>query len=617
MCGFVGGKVKSGVINKEIVQKAIRIMSHRGPDEEGMTFSPPFFLGFRRLSVLDPYYSNQPITNENGTLSLVFNGEIYNYEKLRRELQGKGHHFKSRGDSEVILHLYEEEGEACVQRLRGMFAFMVYDRKKDLIFGARDRFGIKPCYYLNNSRLFTVASEAKSLLELMEETPTVNRRAIPHYLSFQYVPEPETMFKGIYKIPPGHYFLYRQDELTIKQYWEVKFSPHQLSFSEHLERTQQAMREAVSLHTQSDVPWGAFLSGGIDSAIIVALLREQHVRVSTFSVGYEEDEYSELSEARQTAEYLETDHQEYLINPQEYWEHLPGLIWHLDDPVADPAAISLYFVARLASSKITVTLSGEGADEVFGGYSIYREPDSLKPLSWIPYPCLQLLGKGAQKLPFNLKGKNYLLRASTPLAERFIGNARIFNEQEKVALLKQKSFASPRVITDPLYRKARDYDQVTSMQYIDLHTWMPGDILAKADKMTMANSLELRVPFLDHHVFEIASTIPTKFKIRGKETKYLLRKAFAHLLPEETSKRPKKGFPVPTRVWLRGPIFNQVRELLMDSSLEPFFNRYYIDKLIREHKRGVKDHSRKLWVLIVMAFWIKQFIKPRTLTRVT
>jgi len=608
MSGFVGGWVRKGVIDKEAVQRATRSMQHRGPDEEKFAWLPPVFFGFRRLKVIDLQKGVQPASNEDGTLHLVCNGEIYNYRELRRELQQRGHRFKSESDSEVILHLYEEDGEDCVHKLRGMFAFCLYDRENGVLFGARDRLGIKPYYYLKNSRFFGIASEAKALLELLKERPPVNRLVVPQYLSFQYIPEPETIFEGIYKVPPGHYFIYREGELSFNRYWEATFNPVKRPLQEYLEMTRDSLREAVRLHTRSDVPWGAFLSGGVDSAIIAALLREQHGSISTFSVGYEEDAYSELSEAREAATHLETDHREYLINPREYWENLPRLIWYFDEPVADPAAISLYFVARMASRKITVTLSGEGADEVFGGYAIYREPGSLRPLTWMPQSALRMLAKGARKLPGSLKGKNYFLRAATPLQERFIGNAHIFSEGEKANLLRQKSFPSPQKITAPLYRKAASYDEVTQMQYLDIHTWMTGDILVKADKMTMANSLELRAPFLDHRVFEMASTIPTEYKIRGKQTKYLLRQAFAHLLPTSTTLRPKKGFPVPTRVWLKGAIYRQVRQLLLDTSLERYFHRQIIDRMLREHQRGVRDHSRKLWVLIVFAFWLERFL---------
>lgn len=607
MCGFVGIWHKSGgTRSRTHFTSMTNTLAHRGPDDERYAHLEHVDLGFRRLKIIDLSGGYQPMYNEDQSLCLVFNGEIYNYRELRDGLRQRGHIFASNADSEVILHLYEEYGEACVNRLRGMFAFCIYDRAENRLFGARDRFGIKPLYYLETANSFALASEAKALLDVPGYSPMVNEAAIPHYLTFEYVPEPETMFKGIYKIPPGHSFVYSGGKLTLSRYWEVNFSPVDKPFAEFLEETRQVMREAVKLHTQSDVPLGAFLSGGIDSTIIVALLRELG-HVSTFSVGYEEAAYSELSEAAETARYLETEHEEYVLEPDEFWAHLPRLIHHFDEPVADPAAISLYFVARMARKKITVTLSGEGADELFGGYAIYMEPRALQPLSMLPPPMLQALGAGSQLLPGFIPGKNYLRRASTPLRNRFYGNAHIFNEDEKRALLKDNQFVPATAVTGPLYDRAAAYDDVTKMQYIDLHTWMVGDILVKADKMTMANSLELRVPFLDHHVFEFASTIPTKYKIRKGLTKYVLRQAFAGIVPPAAVSRPKRGFPVPTRVWLRGPMGKKAEELLMDPSLGQFFSPAPVRKYLSDHRLGKADHSRKIWSLVIFTLWWECF----------
>lgn len=610
MCGFLGVWQKNEKKASLDMEKLTDIFSYRGPDEEGNYSSGSFAVGFRRLQIIDLTTGSQPMFNEDKTLCIVLNGEIYNYIELREELIKKGHKFISNSDTEVLLHLYEEEGEDCVKQLRGMFAFCIYDTRKERLFGARDRFGIKPLFYMENSEVFSLASEAKALLQLPGFEKRVNESAIPNYLSFQFVPEPETMFQDIFKIPPGHSFTYYDGNLNLNRYWKVSFNPGKGSFEDYLEETRHIMRESIKLHTRSDVPLGAFLSGGIDSSIIVALLRELGP-LSTFSVGYEDLRYSELSHAAETARFLETDHEEYLINPREYWDNLPSLVRHLDEPVADPSALSLYFVARMARKKITVTLSGEGADEVFGGYGIYHEPLSLKPLTWLPQPLLSLVGKGAKILPGNIPGKNYLRRASTPLRERFIGNARIFSEEEKKLFLKNDIFPPATAITDPLYDEAEKegYDDVTSMQYIDLQTWMTGDIMVKADKMTMANSLELRVPFLDHHVFEFAATIPTKYKIRKGLTKYLLRQAFSDILPASAVNRPKRGFPVPTRSWLKDALKKEVEEVLADPVLDEYFSRQMINRMIFDHSNGTADNSRKLWVLVVFTIWYNQFMK--------
>jgi asparagine synthase (glutamine-hydrolysing) len=606
MCGFVGIWDKTGKKLPLDINTISETFSHRGPDDASYADLGHGVLGFRRLTIIDlSERGRQPMTNEDGTVTLVFNGEIYNYKPLREELIQRGHRFKSDTDSETILHLYEEEGEECVKRLRGMFAFCLYDSKKKRFFGARDRFGIKPLFYTETGDLFALASEAKAFTRLPGFTPKINAGAIPHYLTFQYVPEPETMFAGVYKIPPAHYFIWQDGSLKLQRYWQVAFNPREdVPFAEFLEGTRHIMRESVRLHTQADVPWGAFLSGGIDSTVIVGLLRELGP-VSTFSVGYEDEGYSELADAAESARYLETDHHEYRIPPEEFWNYLPKLVWHFDDPVADPAAISLYFVARMAKKKITVTLSGEGADEVFGGYGIYRESLDLRPLARMPRPLL----KAAHGLmPSFMPGKNYVRRASTPIEERYFGNALIFSEAEKQALLKNKKYPHPTRVTAPFFKEAAGYDDVQKMQYIDLHTWMVGDILVKADKMTMANSLELRVPYLDHHVFEYAATIPTKYKIQGRLTKVTLRQAFADLVPPAAVNRPKRGFPVPTRVWLRGPLAGEVASLLDDPALDEYFDRAYIRKLIADHREGRADNSRKIWTLVIFAFWRLQFI---------
>ncbi len=612
MSGFLGiWRKNSGIVFPDM-KGLTSVMAHRGPDGYGQFISWPAAFGYRGLKIIDLSEGRQPFFNEDHSLCLVCNGTIYNYLQLRQELIDRGHRFQSEGDTEVVLHLYEEEGENCVNRLRGTFAFCIYDRVEKLFFGARDRFGNKPLYYVETEDYFAVASEAKALLGLPGCPRNLDESVLSHYLTFQYVPEPWTMFEGIFKIPPAHTFTYRDDHLALSRYWMIRFQPQHASLEDFTAGTRKILGETVKLYTQSALPLGAFLSGGIDSSVIVALLRE-HGPVSTFSVGYEDPGYSELSEAAETARYLETDHEEYLIDPQEFWDHLPRLVWHFDDPVADPAAISLYFVARMARKKVAVTLSGEGADEVFGGYGIYHEPKSLAPLTWLPSPLLEMIGRGAHRIPGGIPGRNYLMRAATPLRERFLGNARIFSEEDKKLLLKRSASPPARCITDPLYDEAKryGYDDVTAMQHIDLHTWMVGDILVKADRMSMANSLELRTPFLDHHVFEFAATIPTGYKLRKGLTKYVLRQAFTDLLPVAAINRPKRGFPVPTRVWLRGPLARQVKELLSDPFLDRYFARAEILRLIADHREGKADNSRKLWVLIILAHWWQQFMREK------
>jgi asparagine synthase (glutamine-hydrolysing) len=616
MCGFFGilrkGGAASGRGAPVDVERIGRDLHHRGPDDGAHVQLGPVTFAFRRLKIIDLSHGRQPMFNEDRTVCLVFNGEIYNYLDLRAELLAKGHTFEGHSDTEVVVHLYEELGERCVERLRGMFAFCVYDLRTGEMFGARDRFGIKPMYYVETPECLAVASEAKVLLDAPGYTPRVNVSALPDYLTFQYVPEPDTMFAGIFKVPAAHCFTWRNGSLSFRRYWQVRFAPERRPFEEFLEGTRAVLRESVRLHRQSDVPLGAFLSGGIDSTIIVALLRELGP-LSTFSVGYSDERYSELSDAAESARYLDTEHEEFLIEPEEYWANLPDLVWNFDDPVADPSAISLCFVARMARKKITVTLSGEGADEVFGGYHIYREPNALRPLTWLPEPALRAVGGLARALPASIPGKNYLRRASTPLRERYFGNARLFTEPEKHGLLRQEGFPPSTCVTAPLFDACEKagYDDITTMQYVDLHSWMPGDILSKADKMTMANSLELRVPYLDHHVFEFAATIPTEYRVRGPLTKYTLRRAFADLVPPGAVNRPKLGFPVPTRVWLRGVLREPVTEVLTNPALEEYFDPVVVRGLLAAHLEGRADTSRKLWALVIFALWLDRFFGRR------
>lgn len=607
MCGFCGIWQEKGPVKEELLTRMREKMLHRGPDEGKNYLNSHLGLGFRRLKIIDLLTGSQPMSNEDGSLWLVCNGEIYNYKSLRERLQKKGHRFSTQSDSEAILHLYEEEDTGCLQHLRGMFAFVLWDKKKRRLFGARDRFGIKPFYYLEKNQFLAFASEIKALAELPFFPKEVDTTAFCDYLTFQYVPEPRTMFSGVYRLPPAHYLLkYPGQPLEIKRYWQAKFAPKSAPPEYFLEGIREKLKEAVRLHLTGDVPRGAFLSSGVDSTIIAALAREVEP-ISTFSVGYEEQRYSELKEAAETAAFLETDHCEYIITPEEFLKMLPELVWHFDEPVADPAGISLFFVARLARKKITVALSGEGADEVFAGYGIYREPFALAPLKLLPPFLRHSMVRLSGFLPEKIPGKNYFSRGNIPLEERFLGNAKIFPPHEKKRLAHLEQNPSPYRITEPLYRQVEGLDDVTRMQYIDLHTWMPGDILVKADKMTMANSLELRVPYLDHLVFEFAASMPLEYKVRGKTTKWALREAFRDLLPPAAVNRPKRGFPVPTREWMKRPDFQRLFLELLAGSGGGWFQRGNVKKLLNEHLAGKVDAGRKLWTILIFLLWHEAF----------
>lgn len=616
MCGFVAlYNRKKHPISPEHLNQMTDLIIHRGPDDRGVHIDNHVGLGFRRLSIIDLEGGHQPLCNEDGDIWITFNGEIYNYQELQQWLKDRGHQFKTESDTETIVHLYEEVGFDCAKHLRGMFAFTIWDRKKQILFGARDHFGIKPFYWTETADLYAFGSEIKSLLRVAGVQKKVNPTSFYHYLTFQYVPDPETMFEGIHKLPPGHQMIIEHGNMRIEPYWTVDFTPEDRPFSYFVEGTREILKDSVTKHRVSDVPRGAFLSSGIDSSSIVALLR-QHEEVKTFTVGFDIPGYSELDIARETAKFLKSDHHEVKISADRYLTELPRLIWHQDEPVADPSAIALFFVAELASKHVTVVLSGEGADEFFGGYNIYREPHSLRYFKSMPSFMKSSLGGLASLLPEGTKGKSFLIRGSKNVEERFFGNALIFSEElkEKVVmsnLATDPSYMRAEEITASIYKHAQQWDDVTKMQYLDIHTWLRGNILMKADKMTMANSLELRVPFVDPKVFEFAATIPTKYKIANGTTKHVLREAMKDILPPQIKTRKKLGFPVPTRHWLRHDFYNWAKELIYSSEVDEWINKSFVLYMLDEHKEGKADYGRKIWTILVFMLWHQIYIEEK------
>jgi asparagine synthase (glutamine-hydrolysing) len=617
MCGIVSlYNKRQEPVQLETISAMTNMILHRGPDDDGFHLEENIALGFRRLSIIDVAGGHQPLFNETKELWIIGNGEIYNYKELQAWLKERGHVFHTDSDIETILHLYEEVGFDAPKHLRGMFGFTIWDSRRKILFGARDHFGIKPLYYTETGDAIAVGSEIKSLLELSGVKREVNQTAFYHYLTFQYVPDPETMYRGIYRVPPAHYFVIENDRIRLERYWEVQFNPDESKpFSYFVEGTREIMLESVNKHRISEVPRGAFLSSGVDSSSIVAMLRTFEP-VKTFSVGSDIPGYSELDYARRTAQYLGTEHHEIIVHAQRYMDELPRLVWHQDEPVADPSAILLYFVAELASQHVTVVLSGEGADEFFGGYNIYREPHSLRMFSHMPGWMKSSLRSLAEKLPDHVKGRNFLIRGSKSVEERFFGNALIFSEEMKKRVVmgdifRSEHYRSPLSITEEIYRKASHYDDVTKMQYLDIHTWLRGNILMKADKMTMANSLELRVPFIDTKVFEFAATIPTKYKIANGTTKHVLREAMKDFLPEEIKTRPKLGFPVPTRHWLKDEFYKWAKELIFEAKVDDLINKAYVLYMLDEHREGNADYSRKIWTILIFMLWHQIFIEQK------
>src|SRR5690606_16620340 len=608
MCGFIGCIHDLAVENREPSQPLFKqmnnVITHRGPDDEGYFSDEHIQFGFRRLSIIDIESGKQPLSFENERYWIIFNGEIYNFVELREELVAQGVQFATASDTEVIIALYSQMKEQAVTKLRGMFAFMIWDKENKELYGARDPFGIKPFFYKEEENRTFFASEKKSILLAMDES-TLNSAALQQYMTYQFVPEPETMTTGINKLEPGHYFVKKPGQsIEIKRYWKASFQPVHKSESEFIKEIKDVMFDSVKLHMRSDVPVGSFLSGGIDSTIIASIAKEFHPNIKTFSVGFERNGFSEIDVAKETADRLGVENISYVITPEEYMKELPKIMWFMDDPLADPACVPLYFVAREARKHVTVVLSGEGADELFGGYNIYREPQSLEMFNKIPAVGKSLLRGLAKVLPEGVKGKSFIERGLTPMEERYIGNAKMYSEEEKRNLLKfYNENIDYRDITRPLYADTVGYDPVDQMQYIDIHTWMRGDILLKAHKMTMAHSLELRVPFLDKEVFNVAANIPTSLKTAEGTTKYILRKAAEGIVPDHVLNRKKLGFPVPIRHWLKNEMHDWVKNLIKESDTDHIINKQYVLNLLEDHCQGKMDYSRKIWTVIVFMVW--------------
>ncbi|MCR8845196.1 asparagine synthase (glutamine-hydrolyzing) [Paenibacillus sp. SC116] len=613
MCGIAGLLQLNGQLPSEhMIRDMMAVIHHRGPDDGKLWVGDRVGLGFRRLSIIDVAEGAQPLSNEDDSIWLIFNGEIYNYMELREDLIARGHQFKTHTDTEVIVHLYEEYGEDCVHHLRGMFGIAIWDRNKQQLFIARDHFGIKPVYYYRNEDVFAFGSEIKSILTVPGVPRKLNMNSFYNYLTFQYVPDPDTMYEGIHKLPPAHSITIPfQGEPKLRKYWDPMFDPVDRPLAQVLDEIRHVMKDSVEHHLHSEVQRGCFLSSGIDSTITSTMMRSVEP-IKTFSVGFEGPN-NETIISRDTARQIDTEHFERMITQEMYFDAVPRAIWHLDEPVADPSAIALYEVARLAKEHVTVVLSGEGADELFGGYRIYREPHSLRYLDWMPDGMKGSVNAMLRKLP-NFYGKNYLMRGTTPLEQRFLGNANIFSDDAKPELLRVTaeqlaSFTKPFDKAGEYYARTKHLDPVSRMQYIDMNLWMPGDILAKADKLTMAHSLELRVPFLDRKVFDVARTIPMKYRIAEGTTKYALRQAMNGIVPDSILNRPKLGFPVPMRDWLRTDRAGIMWEQISASGIDPIVNLTQVEDMFRRHQAGQGDYSRKIWTLYVFALWHNTYIK--------
>lgn len=599
ICGFTGE-----ILDREkILKNMTDVITHRGPNSEGFFSSEAISMGFRRLSIIDLEEGNQPIYNEDKTLVLTFNGEIYNYKELRNELIAVGHTFLTDTDSEVLIHGFEEWRENLLNKIRGMFAFAIFNTLDNSLFMARDFFGIKPLHYAIVDNQLIYGSEIKSILQFPKCEKKFNKKALDKYLSFQYSVPPETFFEGVYCLLPGHYLWFKGGKLEITRYFEPTFAPDEsLTLDAAVAKIENVFEESVKIHKVSDVEIGCFLSSGVDSSYVSTYFSGQ----KAFTVGFGSDEkYNEIGFAKKLAEKVGLDHHYKVIPSEEFWDNISHVQYIMDQPLADPSCIALYFVSKLAREFVTVVLSGEGADELFGGYNIYHEPISLYKYQKIPRCLRRALAALVEAIPTNFKGKNFIIRGSKDLPERFIGNAFMFSHKDKKKLLKDSNIATfPQKICEKFYEKSKNLDDITRMQYLDVNLWMVGDILLKADRMSMANALELRVPFLDKEVYNVARTLPVRLKVNNENTKVALRKAALKHLPQFTAEKKKLGFPVPIRVWLREEkYYNIVKKMFTSDIANEFFNSDVLLDYLDRHFAGKEDNSRKIWTIYIFLIW--------------
>lgn len=607
MCGFVGfvGHCKN---SSTVLDEMLKTIAHRGPDSQDKYVDDNVALGFRRLSIIDLEKGSQPLYNEDKTKILLFNGEIYNYKSLRTILIEKGHTFTTDGDSEVLIHGYEEYGSNLLCKLRGMFSFIIWDKTDKKLFGARDFFGIKPFYYAQMRDTFFIGSEIKGFLPHPKFKRELYEEKLPDYLTFSCVPGNETFFKNVYKLPPAHYFEYKDGDIKITRYFTPEFNMDEDKPMEYfVDRIVHAFKGSVAAHKISDVEVGCFLSSGVDSSYVVSEMAKVG-DIKTYTIGFKDERYSEADDAKKLADEFSVANYEKIVTSEEYFETAGKVQYHLDEPLANPSANLLYFVSKRAAKDLKVVLSGEGADEMFGGYNVYQEPLALANYQKLPKFIRKTLAGAVDVFP-DFRGKNFIIRGSKTIEERYIGNSNIFSVKERDKLLKYKyESVPPQKYTQPFYDKVKDKDDITKMQYLDMNVWMVQEILLKADKMSMANSLELRVPFLDMEIFKIASSIPAKYKVSKNNTKLALRKAANRDMSDENAERKKMAFPLPLVDWLReGRYYNLIKIYFEGEISERYFNHDELIKLLKEHRSKKKNNARKIWAIFTFLLWHEQF----------
>ena len=626
MCGITGVVYHDAHRSADVAQirRMCNTLVHRGPDDEGFYVEGNAGLGMRRLSIIDLVTGHQPISNEDGSVWIVFNGEIYNFPELRRELEQKGHEFSTDTDTETIVHAYEEYGEACVQKLNGMFAFAIWDRRNHKLLLARDRLGIKPLYYFANDRCLVFGSELKAILECGEVPRDLNRQALDIFLAFEYVPAPMSMFNGINKLPAGHILVLQDGRVSVKEYWDVRRDPVEGSEEELGESLYELLKDAVRIRLMSDVPLGAFLSGGVDSSTIVCMMSEIMDRpVQTFSIGFDDPSYNELDYARAVAQHFGTDHHELVISP-DIVGLVDTLVGHLDEPMADVSIFPTYLVSKLARESVTVVLSGDGGDELFAGYDWYVADRIERYYRWLPGPIrrglipsiISRVPPSARKKGLVNKVKRFVEGSALPSGlQHYRWNTFLTDERRDLIYSDELRASNGHLKTDSWFRTYLDAfddtDPLWQQQYADIKTYLVDDILAKVDRMSMANSLEARTPFLDHRVVEFAAGLPSNLKLRGLSTKYLLKQSMASRLPRQVITRGKEGFSIPMKNWLRQELSPMMEEVLSAERIRcaGLFNPQYVQTLKSEHLSGVANHAHLLWSLMIFEIWRERYLQ--------
>ncbi len=614
MCGFAGfvGQCEN---KKEIVTKMMNKIVHRGPDSQDSYVDDDVALGFVRLSIIDLSHGNQPMENEDGSMVLTFNGEIYNYQDIRKDLVAAGHVFKTNADSEVLIHGYEEYGKDLLNKLRGMFAFVIWDKNNKKLFGARDFFGIKPFYYAKMGETFMFGSELKAFVPHPDFKMELNEERLPDYLTFGCLPGYDTMMKNVHKLQPAHYFEYKNGEMTISRYYQPEFKiDNTKSMDEFVNDIEDTFRKSVEAHKIADVEVGCFLSAGVDSSYVACELSKIQ-KVKTYTIGFDSFEQSEAGAAANLAKEIGVENYAKIIGSEEYFDSVKAVQYHLDEPLGNPSANNLYYVSKRAAEDLKVVLSGEGADEMFGGYNVYKEPLSMEKYQKIvPGFIRKGLGGVAAKLP-DFKGRNFFIRGSRTVAERYIGNSYVFEVGERDEYLAKKYPSQPpQWFTKKFYDEAKNYDDVTKMQYMDIHGWMVQEILLKADKMSMSQSLELRVPFLDKEIFALSSTIPAKYKVSKENTKLALRAAANRQMNDYSANRKKAAFPTPLPQWLKeDKYYNLVKGYFTNDAAKKYFNSEKLVELLDEHRAGKRFLTHKIWVVFSFLVWYEQYFDDKGL----